>query len=269
LTPGRSFFEGEPLILAHRGASAYAPDHSLTAIRRALADGADAIEADVHVTADGHPVLHHGGDVSENTEARGPVHGYSLAELRALDAGHRWSPDGGATFPFRGRGERILTVAEALEAFPDARFSLDVKVHAAARPTRRVIDEHYAWDRVLLASWFSWRRRPALRGYPGARSITLDQMLAFMFLHWARLDALWTPPVDALQIPERYYGIPLMTPRLVRRAAAHGIRVHVWTVNDEADMVRLLSWGVKGLVTDRPDLAVRVRARYLAERGAI
>lgn len=262
------FFRGEPLILAHRGASAYAPDHTLTAFSRAIDDGADVLEVDAHVSADGHAVLHHSGELAENTEGEGPVRRHTLAALKELDAGYRWSPDGGRSFPYRGQGERIPTFAEALEVFPETRFNVDIKSRAAAPAVRRTIEVRQASDRVLLASWYSWRRWPIVRGYTGPRSATLDQMLAYMLLYWSRLDRLWAPPVDAVQVPERYYGIELVTPRLVRRLAEHGIRVHVWTVDDESDMRRLLEWGVQGLVTNRPDLAVRVRKRYLADRAA-
>ena len=97
-----SYFHNEPMVLAHRGASAYAPDHTLAAIELALEQGADAIEIDVHMTRDGHPVLHHGGDLSENTEAGGPLGDFTLAELRELDVGYRFTPDSGVTFPAGG-----------------------------------------------------------------------------------------------------------------------------------------------------------------------
>lgn len=250
-------------MLAHRGASAYAPDHTRAALTLALEHGADAIECDVHVTRDGHPVLHHGGDLSENSDAVGPVGAHTLAELQRLDAGYRFTPDDGRSFPHRGHGHRIITLAEALEEFPGARFNIDIKERRAAAPTRRVIDAARAGERVLIASFYSWQRRPALRGYSGPRSITQDQMIAFMLLHWSRLDALWPVRVDALQIPERHRGIRVLTPRLVARARELGMRVHVWTVDDADDMRRLLAWGVDGIVTKRPDLAVEVRRRHI------
>ncbi|UCF21511.1 MAG: hypothetical protein JSU87_09045, partial [Gemmatimonadota bacterium] len=171
------YFTDKPMVLAHRGASGYAPDHTLAALQLAAEQGADGIEADVHLSRDGHPVLHHGGDLSENTDGHGPIRNYPLDQLREFDAGYRWSPDRGLTFPFRGRGQRITTLEEALRAFPRMRFNLDIKERRAAEATRRVIDQHGAGDRVLLAAWYSWRRRPALRAYPGPQSITLDQML--------------------------------------------------------------------------------------------
>ncbi|UCF20217.1 MAG: glycerophosphodiester phosphodiesterase, partial [Gemmatimonadota bacterium] len=105
--------------------------------------------------------------------------------------------------------------------------------------------------------------RPALRAYPGPQSITLDQMLPFMLLHWARLDALWGRRVDALQVPETHWGLRLVTPRLIQRAHGLGMRVHIWTVDDPNDMERLLAWGVDGIITKRPDTAVAVRERHL------
>ncbi|MHC4108508.1 MAG: glycerophosphodiester phosphodiesterase [Planctomycetota bacterium] len=255
------YFTPGPMILAHRGASAYAPDHTLEALRLALDQGADAIEADVHLTRDGHAVLHHGGDVSENTEGSGKISSHTLSELQSFDAGYRFTPDSGITYPHRGKGHRVTTLAEALDAFPDARFNLDIKERRAAVVARRLIDEFGAHDRVLLASFYSWQRAPALRKYPGPRSITLDQMLGFMLLHWTRLDGLWGAGIDALQIPERYWGLRVVTPRLVERAHRLGMQVHVWTVDDEADMERLLGWGVDGIVTKRPDAAARVRVQ--------
>jgi glycerophosphoryl diester phosphodiesterase len=251
------------LVLAHRGASAYAPDHTLRAIDLAIEQGADAIEADVHLSRDGHPVLHHSGELSENTDASGPLKASTLDELRRLDAGYRFSTDGGASFPHRGKNHRIITLAEALESFPNTRFNIDIKERRAAVPTRELIDRHGASERVLLAAWYSWQRGPALTGYHGPHSVTMDRMFTFMLLHWIRLDRLWWGGVDAFQLPETYWGLRVITKRLVRRAHRLGIRVHVWTVDDESDMQRLLSWGVDGIITKKPDLAVRTRARVL------
>ncbi len=219
----------------------------------------------MHLTCDGQPVLHHSGDLSENTDGSGPLRTRSLAELRRLDAGFRFSPDGGASFPLRGAGHRIITLAEALETFPTMRFNLDIKERRAALPTREVIDRSGASDRVLIASFYSWQSGPALAGYHGPRSVTLDQMLASMLLHWTRLDGLWGKSIDAFQVPETHWGMRVVTPRLVQRAHQLGIRVHVWTVDDESDMDRLLSWGVDGIITKKPDLAVRARARVRAD----
>jgi glycerophosphoryl diester phosphodiesterase len=90
-------------------------------------------------------------------------------------------------------------------------------------------------------------------------------MAAFLLLHWLRLDGLWGVEIDALQLPESYWGLRVLTPRLVERAHAQGMRVHVWTVDSEADMDRLLDWGVDGIITKKPDLAVKARTRHLGD----
>lgn len=208
-------------------------------------------------------MLHHSGELSENTDASGPLAARTLDELQRLDAGFRFSPDGGSSFPFRGTGQRIISLAEALDTFPDVRFNLEIKERRAALPTRELIDRHKASERVLLAFWYSWRRRSALAGYRGPCSASMDQMLVFMLLHSARLDGLWRARIDAFQLPETHRGMRVITPRLVRRAKKLGIRTHVWTVDDESDMNRLLGWGVDGIITNKPDLAVGVRARVV------
>ena len=78
-------------------------------------------------------------------------------------------------------------------------------------------------------------------------------------------DRLWPIHVDAFQLPEVHWGFRVVTPRLITSAHQRGIRVHVWTVDDESDMDRLLSWGVDGIITKKPDLAVRARARVRAD----
>ena len=159
------------------------------------------------------------------------------------------------------------TLAEALQIFPEARFNVDIKDRRAAHAARDVIEAHDAADRVLIAAWYSWRRKPAIYGYRGPRSVTLDQMLGYLPLVWCRLDGLWCPDVDALQLPEKYRGLRVVSPRLFKAAHRAGIRVHVWTVDDETDMSRLLEWGADGIVTKKPDVAVAVRERFLSGQG--
>ena len=122
------FFDvATPTVIGHRGSAGEAPENTLASFARGLATGAAILESDVHLTRDGVPVLLHDDVVDRTTDGRGPVAALSLAELRALDAGHRFSRDGGRTHPFRGRGLRVPTLAEALATFPDARFNLELK----------------------------------------------------------------------------------------------------------------------------------------------
>jgi len=116
-----------PIPVGHRGASGERPENTLPAFERALAQGARILETDVHPTRDGVAVIFHDGELDRTTDGFGPIAARTLAELKELDAGYRFSPDGGASFPCRGRGTTIPTLAEAFAAFPDARFNIEVK----------------------------------------------------------------------------------------------------------------------------------------------
>ena len=121
-----------PLVIGHRGSSGEAPENTLPAFARALAQGAVILETDVHATRDGVVVVYHDERVERTTDGAGAIAELDFAALRALDAGHRYSPDGGRSFPFRGRGLRVATLAEAFEALPGARFNVEIKRDDAA-----------------------------------------------------------------------------------------------------------------------------------------
>lgn len=229
----------------------------------------DMIELDVRATADGHCVVIHDGTVDRTTDGTGPVAGMTLQELQSLDAGHAFTaPSGG--HPFRGQGVRVPTLDEVLGAFPDLPFTVELKTGAAQATMLEAIRRHDAVDRVVVAG-MEHRDRGLFRGYPGAVSATSRHIRAFLVLHRLRLAWLWPKRVDVFQVPELHPWdateeealFRVVTPRFVRDARRKGVPVHVWTVNDDDDMDRLLEWGVDGLITDRPDRGARV----LAERA--
>lgn len=256
--PGHAYLEGAPLLIAHRGGSLLAPENTILAFRRAIRWwGADLLELDVHPTADGEVVVIHDDTVDRTTDGRGRVASLTLAQLQALDAGHRFTPDGGASFPFRGRDVAIPTLRQVLEAFPDTRVNVEIKDGGAQEAVWRLVHEMGATHRVLVAAG-KRANRSRFGAYPGPTSASAEEMRAFFTLHTLRLARFYRAPVDAFQIPERHGATQVVTPRLVEDARRHNVRVHVWTVDDEADMRRLLSWGVEGIVTDRPDVLARV-----------
>jgi len=256
-----------PTVIGHRGCAGLVPENTLASFQRGLEAGATILESDVHLTRDGVPVLIHDDDVSRVTEASGPVAEHSLAELQKLDAGYRFNPLGGTRHPFRGRGLRIPTLREAFEAFPDARFNLELKQDqpALVEQTLNLVSELERADRTLLAA----ERAPLMRRIHAeldarkvraARGACAEEVLGFVR---CALDG--TPPTAgpmALQVPAAFRGEPLVTGPLVRHAHKHGIAVHVWTINDPEEMTRLLELGVDGLVTDFP-----ARMVDLVERG--
>lgn len=262
--PGHPYLAGAPLLIAHRGGSRLAPENTLAAFRRAVDWWrADVLELDVHATRDGEAVVIHDATLERTTDGSGPVAQKSLAELRGLDAGFRFTPDGGRTFPFRGRGVRIPILREVLGAFPTVRVNVEIKDGAVQGAVRREIDAADAHVRVLIAAGRR-RDRAEFADYPGAVSASGEELRRFFVLHLVGL-ARWTPGrVDAFQMPERYGGRRVLSARLVDQAHAHNVAVHVWTVDREADMRRLLDWGVDGIVTDRPDRLARVLHEHFA-----
>lgn len=261
--PAWPVLAGPPLLIAHRGGAGLAPENTLAAFRPAVEQhGADMIELDVHATADGECVVIHDATVDRTTDGTGAVAAMTYAELRELDAGYRFTVAGGATYPFRGRGVYLPTIAEVLTALPETRFTVEVKDGAAQGPLFAAVRRLNAADRVVVASQYE-RDRTRFAEYHGARSASSEMVRAFYLLHRLRLSGLYRMPADVVQVPEEYQGRRIVSPRFIRALHTQAVQVHVWTVNDQSDMRRLLDWGVDGIVTDRPDLLKRV----LEERG--
>ena len=262
-----------PTVIGHRGASGELPENTLPAFERAVEQGAAILESDVHVTRDGALVLIHDDVLERTTDGHGPVAERTLAELRALDAGHRFAPSGDRGFPFRGRGFRIPTLEEAFERFPDLRFNLELKEHrvdlieAAVAVVRRFGRE----DTVLLAAaedplMADLRAHLARTGVRPAVGASAGDVLAFVR---SALDGTPAPPGPmALQVPADFGGRPLVTARFVEHAHVHGLVVHVWTVNERAEMHRLLDLGVDGLMSDFPGRLAEVVAQRRRASGA-
>ena len=255
---GARRLDGEwPVNFAHRGASARAPENTLEAFRLAAEDGAGGLETDVHVTRDGHVVAIHDDTVDRTTDGSGLVRETTLAELQSLDAGYRFTPDGGATFPYRGKGVRVSELREVLRGFPDLAVNVDIK---EAQPgveeaVLRVIESAGAADRTLVVS----ERTPVIgrfRRLSGGRVSTgasRGESRLFYYLSALRLEGLLRPAYEALQVPVRHGDREVVTPRFLEAAHGVGVRVDVWTIDEPAEMRRLLDLGVDVVMTNRPE----------------
>lgn len=237
-----------PHIIAHRGASAAAPENTLAAFRRALAISVDAVELDVHLSSDGEPVVIHDPSLGRTTEGSGLVKDLTVAALRRLDAG-RW-------FGEQFAGERIPTLAEALEILRTMRVIIEIKNGPIYYPH--------------IAGCVATVIRAA-----GHRSITVSS-----FDHHALLQiraaspeietaALFSArPVDAVRLARDAQAQCLhphwafATPDLIDAAHAAGLRVEVWTVDDPADMAEMARRKVDGIMTNAPDRLREVLAAF-------
>ena len=250
-----------PLVFGHRGAAGIAPENTLASFRLALDVGVDGLELDIHPSAEDVPMVFHDDTLERCTDGRGPLRALPVAGLRELDCGYRFTPDGGRTFPYRGKGERIPTLEEVLAAAGDVRINVDFKSSSPAMmdQVERLIERFGARDRVLVCS-----SDDALAPLVRARFPTMPtsactkEVAKLVLLGYLGLGRFFVPPVQALQVPMEQFGIPVVTPRLLRQAHARGLDVHVWTINDEATMRRCIELGVDGLMSDFPAELVRV-----------
>jgi glycerophosphoryl diester phosphodiesterase len=255
---------GRPLVIAHRGGAGLWPENTLHAFERAAALGADVIETDVRATADGELVVIHDESVGRTTDGAGRVPALTLAELKRLDAGYRWSPDGGKSFPFRGRGLTVPTLREVFDALPDVRFNIEPKQSepSIVAPLCRLIRERGMASRVLVAAFAGDTMERFRRECPEvATSASTAEVAGFLALQRSGLAGTYGPQMRALQVPERAGPLGLLSREFVAAAHARNLRVHAWTVNSEDDMRRLLDLGVDGIMTDYPDRLLKLLGR--------
>ena len=251
-----------PVNLAHRGASALAPENTIEAFRHAVEAGAGGLELDVHMTRDGHIVVIHDATVDRTTNGTGALSEMTLDELRKLDAGHNFSPDGGPTRPYRGRGVRVPTLGEILREFPGVAVNIEIKARTPdiEETVLGVLRQGNALGRVLVVSTLHGivkRFRKVSSGHVSTGASRWEIGVFYISSRF-RLERLVRPAYDALQVPLRHRGIPVVTPRFVRAAHARGVRVDAWTINQADEMRRLLDFGVDVIMTDRPGTLAEV-----------
>ena len=261
----RPFMQHErPLFFAHRGGSLLRPENTMPAFEHGMSFGADALELDIQQTSDGELVVMHDPTLDRTTSGSGLVAKYSLDELRRFDAGYTFTTDNGATFPYRGQGITIPTLREVFERFPDTRINIDLKESTPDQEKQfwALIQDFEAEDRVCVGS-FTYaeiaRFRRLTRGQV-ATSASRPEVRNFLIAAVSHTTSWLRPTYDALQIPDVYGAIRLVSRTTVEAAHRLGLEVHVWTVDERPHMQALLALGVDGLMTDRPDVLAEVLA---------
>ena len=250
---------GRSLVFGHRGGAGLAPENTLAAFERGVAEGADGLEMDARLSRDGEVVVCHDPTLDRTTDASGRVSGFTAAELAGVDAGYRFST-GDGTWPFRGCGIGVPTLRSVLARFPVQPLIIELKDAEVelARAAVALVREAGAVDRVCIGSFrrgvLDEVRRLEPRLATGAAS---DEVRWALYRSWFGLFPRRVP-YRALQVPERREGQTIVTRRFVRGAHRAGAPVQVWVVNEASDIRRLLGLGVDGIITDRPDIAKNV-----------
>jgi glycerophosphoryl diester phosphodiesterase len=258
--PAHPYLTGPyPRALVHRGwqlAELAGMENSMASFRRALAEGFRYLEIDVHATRDGVVVVSHDAVLDRTTDGVGPIAAQPWERVRRARVAGR---------------EPVPSLRQVIDELPDALLNVDVKADSAVRPTLELLHQVDAWHRVCLAS-FSPARLTALRRGGGEGLITSCSPLDALSLRtrgWLRQARVgwagrWLPvPARLAQVPRRRGPLTVVDRAFLDAAHQLDMEVHVWTVNDPAEMRELLDLGVDGLVTDRPDLLREV----LAGRG--
>ena len=246
-------------IIGHRGASGLAPENTIASFDLALAEGAEAFEFDIRLTADSVPVVFHDETLDRTTDRTGPISARSLADLQQIDAGARFTPDG-SRFPYRGQGVRIPTLAAVLSRYVEVPMLVELKLAEAGGPVRQALLAAGATGRVVVASFqpgaVDQFMQPPFQ--PGASRREITDLAVRSFLRLTPRDQ----GVVLYAVPVRYRGwIPVPTRRFVRNARILGRPVHVWTVNDVATAEALWSIGCAGMITNYPGLLRASRDR--------
>jgi glycerophosphoryl diester phosphodiesterase len=258
-------------VYAHRGGAALRPENTIAAFDHGLSFGADGLEFDVHLSRDGVVVVHHDESLERTTNGRGLLRERTAGELAALDAGQWFRALDGApdAFPYRGRGHGVPPLRAVLARYSTARLIIELKVNDPELARRTIDDVRAAGalNRVALGS-FGGRVLRAARAYEPRlpTGAAREETRWALYRSWVRWP-LTSPPYREFQVPEQSGSTTIVTPRFIEHAHRAGIPVKVWTVNDPADMRRLLEWGVDALITDRPDLAVPIVEEWQQEKG--
>ena len=255
--PDHAFFNPDGfLVIAHRGGRGLGPESTLYTFQRAVDAGVDVLEIDVQSTRDGHLVILHDSTVDRTTNATGKVENYTLSELKRLDAAYRWSLNDARVHPLRNRQITIPTLVELFEAFPETRVNIEIKSTEPdmAPSLCRIIQENRMSEKVMVASFEAAALKKFRSICPGvATSAGSSEAILFYALQKMHMEAAYSPDAQALQVPEYYGSLQVVTKRFLEAAHARNLRVHVWTVNDVDSMKRLLKLGVDGIMTDYPD----------------
>jgi len=265
-TPVTNYYLNAPrtLVIAHQGGDGVWPGDTMFAFGKAVEIGVDVLEMDAHITKDGRIVLMHDEKVDRTTDGTGLIEDLTLDELKQLDAAYNWSIDDGKTFPYRGQGIQVTTLDELFEAFPQMRYLIEIKLTESPidKPLCNLIREYDMQNKVIIGSFHDVAMQNFRTTCPEvATGASRTEVRNYVLLGKAFLWGFYFPQFQAVQPPwnpKDSLGIQIMTERFIRESHQKNIRVEPWTVNDLDLMKQYIDWGADGIITDRPDLMLKI-----------
>lgn len=259
------FFRDQgPHVVAHRGGAGLWPENTLFAFESALAIGADWLELDVHLSADGTLVVIHDETVERTTHGQGEVSALKRVDLQALDAGYNWTADGGATYPYRGQGITIPTLEDIFAAFPERHLFVEIKPDetAVAAALCKLIREFGREDRTLVGSFKSKVVKEFRQMCPEVATAATPPEAGILFiLYHIHSRPYRYRPAEACVVSEYAEFLHLVTRKFVNSAGERNVRTYVWTVNEGQQISDLLALGVDGIISDYPDRVLAALGR--------
>lgn len=259
-----SFFDaGRPMVFGHRGAAGDMPENTFPSFDRALKDGADVLETDVHLTKDGEVVVFHDDMLDGTTDGKGRIEDHTLAELKALDAAYHFTRDGGKTHPYRGKGVVIPTLDEVFERYPDVKFNVDMKSKSLdlVQKVSDLLDKHNRTHLTIMGSFNKASIKKLRDLQPDMLTCASDrEAKTFLLAEKLRLPSSKTNL--AFEVPVKTKGVNVVTEHFIKQARKKGNVVVPWTINDPKEMKKLLKMGVDGIITDHPKLAADVIRKH-------
>ncbi|MHC5108324.1 MAG: glycerophosphodiester phosphodiesterase [Planctomycetota bacterium] len=252
----KGFDSDDVLVIAHRGGAGLWPENTLFAFHEAVALGVDVLEMDLAETRDGVLIIIHDETVDRTTDGTGPVDNLTLAEIQSLDAGYRWTDDDGATFPYRDQGIIVPTLEDVLAEFPGVLLNIEIKSSnlAIADAFCDMIRAHDKAEEVLVVANDLSPIDAFRDACPEvATAASESEAQAFFISTFIPLYGDCLSTTSTLQLPEYSDNIKVVTPAFVAAVHRSAAMIHVWTVNETADMRRFLDLGVDGIISDFPD----------------
>lgn len=263
----KSFFKVDrPLVIAHQGGEKLAPSNTMAAFTNAADMGVDVLETDIHITKDGHLVTIHDPTVDRTTNGSGAVADMTLAEIQKLDAGYHFK-DLEGNYSFRGKGVYIPTVEEMFQTFTDIKIEIEIKddnppdkLDEIAEKLWELIKKYKMEDKIIIGSFDQEILNTFNKYSKGlvATSAGRSEVKSFVVFHKFFLRNLYVPQVDAFQIPTEDSGFDLTDQKLIDGAHRLGMQIHYWTIDDPATMNKLIDAGADGILTNRPDLLLKM-----------